>query len=59
MVDVPLGDCVICLGNEGPPYPVQKGCGCRGAAGLTHIECQVEVSMFAVLFLPHFNQGLL
>lgn len=37
------GTCFICLGND--PVPIQSGCGCRGDAGLAHVECRVQVAV--------------
>jgi tetratricopeptide (TPR) repeat protein len=37
-------ECIICLGDEGPPFPTQGGCGCRSASGLAHIACRVEAA---------------
>jgi hypothetical protein len=36
------GECIICLDNK--PRPIQSGCGCRGPAGLAHIECRVTAA---------------
>ena len=32
--------CVVCLGSE--PTPIQRGCACRGDAGLSHTRCMVR-----------------
>ena len=40
-------ECVICLSNEGPPYPVQGGCACRGAAGFAHVACRATAAFHA------------
>ena len=34
--------CCICLGNDGPPLPIQGGCGCREEAGCAHVVCKIE-----------------
>ena len=34
--------CIICL--ESGPAPIQRGCACRGDAGLSHIECMVRLA---------------
>jgi hypothetical protein len=39
------GDCIICLTSD--PRPIQSGCGCRGDAGLAHIECRIEAAVYA------------
>ena len=36
----PQGRCIICL--ESDPVPIQRGCACRGDAGLSHIQCMVN-----------------
>ena len=33
--------CCICLDNDGPPLPIQGGCGCRGEAGCAHVACRI------------------
>ena len=33
--------CCICLDNDGPPLPVQCGCGCREEAGCSHVACKI------------------
>ena len=33
--------CCICLDNDGPPLPVQCGCGCREEAGCAHLACRI------------------
>ena len=33
--------CCICLDNDGPPLPIQGGCGCREEAGCAHVACKV------------------
>ena len=33
--------CCICLDNDGPPLPVQCGCGCREEAGCAHVACKI------------------
>ena len=33
--------CCICLDNDGPPLPIQCGCGCRNEAGCAHIACKI------------------
>ena len=33
--------CCICLDNDGPPLPVQCGCGCREEAGCAHVSCKI------------------
>ena len=35
--------CTICL-DTGPP-PIQKGCACRGDAGLAHVDCLVHAAV--------------
>jgi hypothetical protein len=37
------GACTICL-DTGPP-PIQKGCACRGDAGLAHVDCLVHAAV--------------
>ena len=32
--------CIICLDNDGPPLPIQGGCGCRAEAGCAHVACK-------------------
>jgi hypothetical protein len=40
-----VGDeCTICLGDEGPPFPIQGGCACRGPSGLAHLACRVQMA---------------
>ena len=34
--------CCICLDNDGPPLPIQCGCGCREEAGCAHVACKIE-----------------
>lgn len=34
--------CTICL--ESDPTPVQKGCACRGDAGLAHLDCLIQAA---------------
>ena len=34
--------CHICL--EASPLPIQSGCACRGAAGLAHVDCRIQVA---------------
>jgi hypothetical protein len=40
-------DCTICLGSEGPPWPIQCGCACRGLQGLAHPQCKVQAATFS------------
>ena len=37
-------DCSICLDNDGPPLPIQGGCGCREEAGCAHVACRVQAN---------------
>jgi hypothetical protein len=39
------GCCTVCLDDD--PKPIQAGCGCRGDAGLAHIECRVTAAEYA------------
>ena len=39
----PMG-CSICLDNDGPPLPIQGGCGCREEAGCAHVACRVQAA---------------
>ena len=39
----PMG-CSICLDNDGPPLPIQGGCGCRAEAGCAHVACRVQAA---------------
>ena len=36
--------CTICLDGGDEPLPVQRGCACRGDAGLAHVACQAQVA---------------
>ena len=36
--------CSICLDNDGPPLPIQGGCGCRGEAGCAHVACRIKAA---------------
>ena len=36
--------CNICLDNDGPPLPIQCGCGCREEAGCTHVACRIKAA---------------
>ena len=36
--------CTICLDGGDDPEPIQRGCGCRGDAGLAHVACLAEVA---------------
>jgi tetratricopeptide (TPR) repeat protein len=36
------GACTICLDSE--PKPIQKGCACRGDAGLAHLDCLIQAA---------------
>ena len=36
--------CSICLDNDGPPLPIQGGCGCREEAGCAHVACRVQAA---------------
>lgn len=42
--------CIICL--ESRPVPIQRGCACRGDAGLSHIECMVNLAESRVSDTP-------
>ena len=41
-VEPPL--CTICLDGGIEPVPIQRGCGCRGDAGLAHVACIAEMN---------------
>jgi hypothetical protein len=41
---VEAGDCVVCLNNDGPPFPTQGGCACRDTAGLAHLACRIQAA---------------
>ncbi len=41
-VEPPL--CTICLDGGDEPVPIQRGCACRGDAGLAHVACLAEVA---------------
>ena len=36
--------CTICLDGGDEPLPIQRGCACRGDAGLAHVACLAEVA---------------
>ena len=36
--------CNICLDGGDEPLPIQRGCACRGDAGLAHVACLAEVA---------------
>ena len=36
--------CTICLDGGDEPVPIQRGCACRGDAGLAHTACLAEVA---------------
>ena len=36
--------CSICLDNDGPPLPIQGGCGCRAETGCAHVACRVQAA---------------
>ena len=36
--------CTICLDGGDEPLPVQRGCACRGDAGLAHVACQARAA---------------
>ena len=36
--------CTICLDGGDEPVPIQRGCACRGDAGLAHVACLAEVA---------------
>ena len=36
--------CTICLDGGDDPVPIQRGCACRGDAGLAHVACLAEVA---------------
>ena len=37
--------CAICLEGGDEPLPVQRGCGCRGDAGLAHTVCMAKMNV--------------
>ena len=37
-------DCSIYLDNDGPPLPIQGGCGCRGEAACAHVGCRIKAA---------------
>ena len=37
--------CTICLDGGDEPVPIQRGCACRGDAGLAHAACLAEVAV--------------
>jgi hypothetical protein len=39
------GECIICLDNDGPPFPLQSGCACRGPSGQAHLACRIEAAV--------------
>ena len=36
--------CTICLDGGDVPLPMQRGCACRGDAGLAHVACQAQAA---------------
>ena len=36
--------CTICLDGGDEPMPIQRGCACRGDAGLAHVACLAQVA---------------
>ena len=36
--------CTICLDGGDEPVPIQRGCACRGDAGLAHVACLAEAA---------------
>ena len=46
--------CGICLDNDGPPLPIQSGCGCREEAGCAHVACKAA---YAKHQGPGFHEG--
>ena len=36
--------CTICLDDGDDPLPMQRGCACRGDAGLAHVACQATAA---------------
>ena len=36
--------CTICLQGGDDPLPTQRGCACRGAAGLAHVACLAQAA---------------
>ena len=36
--------CTICLDGGDEPLPLQRGCACRGDAGLAHVACQAQAA---------------
>ena len=46
--------CCICLDNDGPPLPVQCGCGCREEAGCAHVACKIA---YAKHQGPGYHEG--
>ena len=36
--------CTICLDGGDEPLPMQRGCACRGDAGLAHVACQARAA---------------
>ena len=41
--------CNICLEGGDEPLPMQRGCGCRGDAGLAHVACVCEAASHQAL----------
>ena len=39
------GRCTICL-ESAPVVPIQRGCACRGDAGLAHIQCMIDLAEY-------------
>ena len=39
------GRCFICYDDD--PQPIQSGCGCRGDAGLAHVNCRAKAAQSA------------
>ena len=46
--------CCICLDNDGPPLPIQCGCGCREEAGCAHVACKIA---YAKHQGPGYHEG--
>ena len=38
--------CCICLDNDGPPLPIQCGCGCREETGCAHVACKIVYAKY-------------
>ena len=44
-VDAASARCTICLDGGEEPWPIQRGCCCRGEGGLAHLACMVELAV--------------